>query len=326
MSSSMHGSQMSSHDDVSDFVPITTDSDGSAPSQQGSSNSSYYLVTNSNHDNSDMGSPQRVVASRIRIAYSNRPTSTNDCLVSDSNHGNRNQSLTEQSMCGYGDNIKRRLRNHSNVKNGHRVCMGRNSTGSFVRCILSISDSEQSDVDFLPSCGSYPSSSSHAHTAVDQANHKPQYKTSPVAMHKSRRTKRRHNNKTKRGKKKRRKLQRRLLHNIMATPTGTSRRARTVATSPRVIAAADTPQSAIRRLAKARCQAGSLEEARRMSETSRMTQNDIIAHHVRSRQQRQMLWWDSKITDCYKSNSKVVCSPLKNVLKRHPSVSTASLK
>jgi len=118
----------------------------------------------------------------------------------------------------------------------------------------------------------------------------------------------------------------------MATPTNVtmvSRRARTVATSPRVTTAADSPQSVIRQLAKARCQTDSLEEARRMSQihstNGRLTQNDVIAHQVRSKQQ-QSLWWDRKVIDCHKSNTKVVCSPLKNAMKRHPMISSASLK
>lgn len=324
--SSLPSSQISSNDDVSSFITMTTDSDNSAASQQCSSNSGY-AVTDSNHD-SDVSSPHReTIASRITLACSNRATPS-DCLIAESNHGNRNHSLPEQSICSHGDNIKRRLRNHGSIKNGHQVCMRRNSA---MRCILSVSDSEQSDFEYLPPCDSYPSSSSDTHIEmhpVKSSKKKVQSKISPLTVSKSRRIKRRHKNKIGKNKNKRRKLQNRSLQHLMATPTGTAKRARTVATSPRMNPAVDTPQSAIRRLAKARCQAASLEEARKMSQipSGRMTQNEIIACHVRSQQQQQQKWWDRKVIDCYKSNTKVVCSPLKNAIKRHPLISSASLK
>ena len=330
LASSLPSSQISSYDDASSFITMTTDSDNnSAASEQCSSNSGY-AVTNNNHDSDNNYQHKETIASRIRIAYSNRLALRGDCLVIDSNHDNRtNQLIPEQSS--HGNNIKRRLRNHTSVKNGHQVHVRRNSTGSLARCILSVSDSEQSDVDYLPPCDSYPSSSSPAHTAIHRVNRTPQT-CPPVTVSKSRSIKRRHRIKNKRGKKKRRKLQRPSLQPSVATPTTRLTRARTVATSPRVNTVPDTPQSAIRRLAKARCQTESLEEARKISRiqssTSRPTQNDIIAHQVRSRQQEHRpIWWNIKDIDYYKSNAKVVCSPLKNAIKRHPTtISTASLK
>lgn len=314
VSSSLPSSQVNSSqdDDAAASVTMTTDLDTST-SQQCSS-SSEYPVTDSNRD-SDISSPQRgYIASRIRIAYSNRPTPSHDCLV---NLGKRNQSLLEQSFSSHGDNIKRRLRNH---RNGHRVCMQRNSTGSFQKCVLSITDSEHSDAEYLPSCGSCPSSISYAHNEIHQSKSSPRThsKSNPTTVRRV--NKRRRKSRSKKGKNKRRKLWKRSLKRLVDTPTRTSGRARTAATSPRVYTAAgtDTPQSAIRQLAKARCQAASLEEARKM------TQNDIIAHQVRS--QQQQTWWDRKVIDCYKSNTRVVCSPLKNAIKRHPLISSASQK
>ena len=315
IASSLPSSHVTSDNGFS--VTMTTDLDSSASQQ--CSNSSEFPVTDSNHD-SDISSPQRgYIASRIRIAYSNQPTSSHDCLVTEND--NRNQSLSELNVYSHGDNIKRRLRNH---RNGHRVCMQRYSTGSFKRCILSVTDSEQSDSEYLPPCHSCPSSRSHAHNEMHQLKSSPKsHKTNPTTP---RRANKRHRKKSrsKKGKNKRRKLWRHPLKQFLATPTRTTRRARTAATSPRVNeAGTDTPQSAIRQLAMARCQTASLEEARKM------TQNDVIAHQVRSRQQQQQqqAWWDRKVIDCYKSNSiKVVCSPLKNAIKRHPLISSASRK
>ena len=323
--SSLPSSQIcSSHDDTSSPITMTTDSDNSAESQQCSSN----VVTDSNHDTDDTTPRIDTIASRIRIAYSNHQALHGDCLLADSNHDDyTNQLIPEQSS--HGDNIKRRLRNYRSVKNGHRVCMRRNSTGSLARCILSVSDSEQSDVDYLPPRDSYPSSSSHSHTAIREVKFtKSRPQTCPsVTVSKSRGIKRRHRNKNKRGKKKRKKLQRSSLQHLKSTPTRAINRARTAATSPRVNTVSDTPQSAIRRLAKARFQAESLEEARKISriQSSKLTQNDIIAHQVRQ-QGQQTSWWDHKAIDCHKSNTKVVCSPLKNAMKRHPKISPASLK
>lgn len=320
--SSLPSSQISSsHDDASSPITMTTDSDNSVASEGCNSN----MVTNSNHD-SDNTSYGETIASRIRIAYSSQQTLHGDCLLTDSNHGDCiNQLIPEQSS--HGDNIKRRLRNY----NGHRVCMRRNSTGSLARCILSVSDSEQSDVDYLPPHDPCPSSSRHAHIAIHQVKFvkkRPQT-CSSVTVSKSRGIKRRHRNKKKRGKKKRRKLQRSSLQHLKSTPTGAVNRARTAATTPRVNTVTDTPQSAIRRLAKARYQTESLEEARKISHIqsscSKLTQNDIIAHQVRQQGQHTS-WWDRKAIDCHKSNTKVVCSPLKNAMKRHPMISPASLK
>ena len=308
--------QVASYDDVSSSVTITTDSDSGTPLQQ-CSGSSEYPVTDSNHE-SDVSSPQRgFIASRIRIAYSDQPAPSHDCLFTESNHGNRNESLLEQNKSSHGDNIKRRLRNYSN---GHRVCMRRNSEGSFVRCILSVTDSEQSESEHLSLRRSYPSSRSNAHVEMHQiqCNTKTRDKTTPTTARRINKRYRKY--RRKRGENKRRRLRRHPLKQLAATPNGTTRRARTVATSPRVqTTGADTPQSAIRQLAKARCQTASLEEARKM------TQNDIIAHQVRSQQQQQG-WWDRKVIDCYKSNTKVVCSPLKNAIRRYPSISSASRK
>ena len=325
--SSLPSSQISSHDDVSSFITMTTDSDNSAASQCSNA------VIDSNHDGDNSSPHRETIASRTRIAYSNHLALRGDCLVTNSNHDNcTNQLIPEQSS--HGDNIKRRLRNYSSVKNGHRVWMRRNSTGSLPRCILSVSDSEQSDIGYLPPCGSYPSSS-HTHIAMHRVKSiKRTPQTCPsVTTGKPRGIKRHHRSKNKRGKKKRRKLKRPSLQHLIVTPTAAVKRARTAATSPRarVDTVSDTPQSAIRRLAKARCQTASLEEARKISRiqpnTSQPTQNDIIAHQVRSKQQEQQtLWWDHKAIACHKSNAKVVCSPLKNAMKRHPVISSASLK
>ena len=304
---------------------LETDSDNPAALQECSSN----VVTDSDCDSDSASTHGETIGSRIRIAYSNHQSLRGDCLLADSNHGDCTNQLTPKQS-SHGDNIKRRLRSYSRVKNGHRVCMSRNSTSSLARCILSVSDSEQSDVDYLPQHDSYLSSSSHAHVAIHQVKvvkRRPQ--TCPsVTMSKSRGIKRHHRNKNKIGKNKRKKLQRSSLQHLKSTPTGAVTRARTAATSPRVNTVPHTPQSVIRRLAKARYQTESLEEAReisRIQSSSQLTQNDIIAHQVRQ-QGRQTSWWDRKAIDCHKSNTKVVCSPLKNAMKRHPIISPASLK
>lgn len=335
-SSSLLSSQISSHDDVSSFITMTTDSDTPSESQQ-SSTSLSCVVTNSNND-SDIGSPHREnISSRIRITYSNIPTSSNDCLVTDdSKYDHKKWTISERSS--HGDNIKRRLRNHSSVNNGHQLHMRRSSTDSLVRCILSVSDNEQTDTEYFPPYDSYPCSSSHAHIKMHQVKSSKEtiqsYTIPLLPVSKSRGIKRHRKNRGRKGKNKRRRLPRRPLQHLMATPTTIQRRARTAATSPRLITTAaaavtDSPQSVIRLLAKARYKTESLEEARRMSQiqssSNRLTQNDIIARQVRA-QQQQTSWWDSKVIDCYKSNTKVVCSPLKNAMRRHPLISSASLK
>ena len=316
-------SQLSSHSDVSSYIATTTDSD--TASQESSTS---YPATNSNHENNVTSPHRHPIASRLRATSSKQPSTTHDFITS-SNYGNhRTWSLPAQS---HGNNIKRLLRSHSSVNNGHQL---RNSTGSLVKCILSVSDSEQSDVDYVPSYGSRPcSSSSHTHINLHQVKSTTesiQNKTVPMVTNYKRTKRHRHMNRKKRTINKRRKLSRK--HHLITTPTiaMTPKRARTLATSPRVTVAsttvADTPQAVIRQLAKARCHTESLEEARRMSQFhDRLTQNDIIARHVRSKQ-RQALCWDSKIIDCYRSSAKVVCSPLKNAMKRHPMISSSSLK
>lgn len=338
-SSLLSSSQISSHNDVSGFITMTTDSDTPSESQQ-SSTSLGCAVTNSNND-SDISSPHREnISSRIKITYSNIPTSSNDCLVTDDSNYDDHKNWTISEHGSHGDNIKRRLRNHSSVNNGHQLHMRRSSTDSLVRCILSVSDSEQTDTEYFPPCGSYPCSSSHAHIKIHQVKSSKEtiqsYTIPLLPVSKSRGIKRHRKNRGRKGKSKRRRLPRRPLQHLMATPTTIQRRARTAATSPRLITAdatatvTDSPQSVIRRLAKARYKTESLEEARRMSQiqssSNRLTQNDIIARQVRAQQQQQTAWWDSKVIDCYKSNTKVVCSPLKNAMRRHPLISSASLK
>lgn len=329
--SSLLSSQISSVDDVSSLITMTTDSDSCMPSPQSSSSSYYAAVTDSNHDSDTSPPHKETIGSRVRIVHSNQQTPcdgtlSDDCLVT-------GQLMLDQN---YGNNIKRRLRSH---RTGHQLHIGRSTTaGSLTRCILSISDSEQSDVEYLPSSGFSPynnnsythidgpcSSSSHAHIKNHQLKSCKGRDCNKTRAD-PRGIKRHHKQKNKRSKSKRRKLAKCPLHHFMTTPTSVTlvpRRARTVETSPRVTTVTDTPQSVIRQLVKARCQTDSLEEARRMS---RLTQNDIIAHQVRSKQQQQALCWDHKVIDCYKSNTKIVCSPLKNAMKRHPMISSASLK
>ena len=94
-------------------------------------------------------------------------------------------------------------------------------------------------------------------------------------------------------------------------PISGAKRARTAATSPRVVLP-DTPQLRMRQLVRARCQTGTLEEARQMSEVKRyhrLTQNDIIARQVQERSQ-QPVWWDDKMIECHKSNSRMMCTSL----------------
>ena len=304
------GSNFSTNDLVSSMASsqeelLTSDVDSSVPSEQSIDS-------------------QDTIASRVSILHSSQPASSDDCLLNISNHSNHtHQQLLEQSS--HGDSIKRRLRKYSN---GHRVCATRSSTGSLAKCILSISDSDQSDTEYKPLCGSNASSSCHTHFKMHQVKTR-SHKTAPTAVEcKSRGVKRRRRIKHKR-RKRQRKLRKSSLQYPVATSTRVLRRARTAATSPRAVA--DTPQSVIRRLAKARCQTESLEEARRMSQVrpspGQMTQNDIIAHHVRSKQREQLgLWWDRKVIECYKTSTRVVCSPLKNAMKRHPLISPASLK
>jgi len=234
------------------------------------------------------------------------------------------------SDSSHGSNIKRRLRAHSSTQRLHSLITANSNTA--VTCILSRDD----DDDRLSSVGT--SRHSRPGSVKQQLN---SAKTPTM-----RRTKKARSRGIKRHRKGRGKLRRKHVKRIhrnlddesfvpssshfvssisvvaMETrkkrktvtstpPISGGKRARTAATSPRVVLP-DTPQLRMRQLVRARCQTGTLEEARQMSDVKRyhwLTQNDIIARQVQERSQ-QPVWWDDKMIECHKSKSRMMCTSL----------------
>ncbi|XP_065911054.1 uncharacterized protein [Dysidea avara] len=326
-------------EDQSSVVAIATDPDTSTSC----SDMPEFVVTASDNDSDIASHP---ISSRLRYSChhsGNSPLIKNDIITDTGCYTPLNST---QSDGNHGNNIKRRLRAHSNTHRLHSLTTTGNNTA--VTCILS-----RDDDDILASVmsSSSPSSVSPVKHQSKSAKTFTMRKTKKVTKLRSRGIKRRRKG---RGKLRRKRVRRIRRHsndesfvpssshsascnrgvaietrrtratvpNLELTPPiSVARRARTAANSPRVVH--DTPQLRIRQLVKARCQTGTLEEARQMSTVKRHSQipkNDVIARQVQEKSQ-QPVWWDDKMIECHKSTAY---SPLEMTVRRHPAVSSTA--
>jgi len=316
-------------EDHSSVVVIATDPDTSSSCSDASQ-----LVADSNDDIASQS-----ISGRLRHSSGNPPMINND-IITDSGCFTPLNSI--HSGDSHGNNIKRRLRAHSSTHRLHSLIT--TSSNTAVTCILSRDDDD--DDRLVSSHHSSPEvSSSVKHKTPTMRRAKRSARSRGVKRHrKSRGTSKRKRVKrirnlndesfvpsgshsTSSGVAMEKRRTHKKITNVKSTPPiNVAKRARTAATSPRVIPP-DTPQLRMRQLVRARCQTGTLEEARKISEIKRyhrLTQNDVIARQVQERSQ-QPVWWDNKMIECHKSKTRMVCTntiPLENTAKRQPSTIT----
>jgi len=328
-----HVATSSIEEDHSSAVTMTTDLNTSASI----SDMSEFVVTNST---SDSDTAAHSISSHLRYSSyhhsGNSPTIKSDIIIDGDCYTPLNGA-----QCGnhYGNNIKRRLRAHNSTQRFHSTTTS--NTG--VTCILSRDDNVILSCHSSPKANSSVSPVKHQSKSAKEPTIK-RTKTTPIKRNNSvTKLKSRGLKRIRKGKRRLRKRVRRTAHRHiddesfvppnshsfsndfgvametrrrsvaleLTPPVSVARRARTVASSPRAIP--DTPELRIRQLARARCQTGTLEEARQMSEARRrnpLTQNDIIAREVQERNQ-QPIWWDDQMIECHRSTvTRVECGPL----------------